>query len=82
MERVVLVPFWSPCATVPTGPSVLVRRGRGKACELCQGEGAVGRQWAHPQMGRTPGAAASGMASAVVGTALGAVAGLDCVPVR
>jgi len=70
---VVLVPFWSACATVPTGLSVMVRRGSGTSCEPFQGDGSVCRQWAHQQTGRPPGE----IASAVAGTALGAAAGDD-----
>src|SRR6266545_460012 len=73
----ILVPFLGACATVPTGPSVMVLPGGGKSFEQFQADDAVCRQWAYQQTGTTPGEAASGsgVASAVVGTALGAAAG-------
>lgn len=73
----VMVPFLGACATVPTGPSVMVLPGSGKPFEVFQADDAVCRQWAYQQTGTTPGEAASGsgLASAAVGTALGAAAG-------
>lgn len=73
----ILVPFLGACATVPTGPSVMVLPGSGKSFEQFQADDAACRQWAYQQTGTTPGEAASGsgVASAVVGTALGAAAG-------
>jgi len=72
-----LVPFLGACATVPTGPSVMVLPGSGKSFEQFQADDAMCRQWAYQQTGTTPGEAASGsgVTSAVVGTALGAAAG-------
>ncbi len=73
----ILVPVLGACATVPTGPSVMVLPGNGKSFEQFQADDAVCRQWASRQIGTTPGEAAtgSGVASAAVGTALGAAAG-------
>ncbi len=65
------------CATVPTGPSVMVLPGSGKSLEQFQVDDGICRQWAAQQTGTTPGEASSksGIASAAVGTALGAAAG-------
>lgn len=73
----ILVPLLSACATVPTGPSVMVLPGSGKSFEQFQADDTVCRQWAHQQTGTTPGesSSGSGIASAAVGTALGAAAG-------
>ena len=62
------------CATVPTGPSVLVLPGTGKAFEQFQADDAVCRQWALQQTGTTPNqaGATSTVTGAVVGTAVGA----------
>jgi hypothetical protein len=42
------------CATVPTGPSVMVLPGNGKNFEQFQVDNAVCRQWALRQTGTTP----------------------------
>lgn len=62
------------CATVPTGPSVLVLPGTGKSFERFQGDDALCRQWALQQTGTTPNraGAASTVTGAVVGTVVGA----------
>lgn len=66
------------CATVPTGPSVMVLPGTGKTFEQFRGDELGCRQFAEQQTG---GAAAreraneSAVTSAVVGSAIGAVAG-------
>src|SRR3970282_1803502 len=62
------------CATVPTGPSVLVLPGTGKNFEHFQADDAVCRQGALQQTGTTPtqAGAASTVTGAVVGTAVGA----------
>jgi hypothetical protein len=62
------------CATIPTGPSVMVLPGSGKAFEQFQLDDAACRQWALAQSGAAPGDAAtrSAVTSAVVGTAIGA----------
>src|SRR3990172_2958541 len=66
------------CATVPTGPSVLVLPGTGKNFEQFQVDDAVCRQWALQQTGTTPNraGAASTVTGAVVGTAVGAGVGV------
>lgn len=73
----ILVPLLDACATVPTGPSVMVLPGGGKSFEQFQGDDAMCRQWAYQQAGTTPGQAAneSGFTSALIGTVLGAAAG-------
>ena len=73
----ILVPLLGACATVPTGPSVMVLPGGGKSFEQFQGDDAMCRQWAYQQAGTTPGQAAneSGFTSALIGTVLGAAAG-------
>ena len=65
------------CATVPSGPSVMVLPGTGKSFDQFQGDDLVCRQWAAQQIGITPGQASAGsMASgAAIGTAVGAAAG-------
>ena len=62
------------CATVPTGPSVMVLPGSGKNFEQFQADDAVCRQWALQQTDTTPNEAgtASAVTSAAVGTVLGA----------
>ncbi len=62
------------CATIPTGPSVMVLPGSGKAFEQFQADDALCRQWALHQCGIAPGDAAmqSGVGSAVIGTVVGA----------
>jgi OmpA family protein len=72
-----LVPLLGACATVPSGPSVMVLPGSGKSFEEFQADDAVCRQWAFQRTGITPGQAASGsgITSAAVGTVLGAAAG-------
>jgi hypothetical protein len=66
------------CATVPTGPAVMVLPGTGKSFDAFRADDAVCRQFAHEQVGGlTPQQAASNTAAtgAVVGTAVGAAAG-------
>jgi OmpA family protein len=65
------------CATVPTGPSVMVLPGSGKSFEQFQVDDAMCRQWAQQQTGTTAGKASRDTAAtgAVVGTAVGAAAG-------
>src|SRR5262245_3050819 len=66
--------FATGCVTVPTGPSVMVLPGTGKAFEQFQADDALCRQWALPQRSMSPGDAStqSGVTSAVIGTILGA----------
>ena len=66
------------CATVPTGPSVLVLPGSAKSFEQFRADDYECRQYAGFQVnGTTPERAAeqSGVKSAAIGTAVGAVAG-------
>ena len=65
------------CATVPSGPSVMVLPGSTKTFEEFQQDDAVCRQWAQQQTGTTAGKASSNTTAtgAVVGTAVGAAAG-------
>ena len=65
------------CATVPTGPSVMVLPGSTKTFEQFQMDDAVCRQWAHEQTGTSAGKASSSTTAtgAVLGTAVGAAAG-------
>jgi OmpA family protein len=62
------------CATIPTGPSMMVLPGHGKSFEQFQADDSVCRNWANVQTGITPGEASaqSGITSAAVGTILGA----------
>ena len=70
----VLAALVSGCVTIPTGPSVMVLPGTGKAFEQFQVDDTSCREWALQQCGIAPGDAAtsSGVTSAVVGTVLGA----------
>jgi hypothetical protein len=73
----IVTPLLGACATVPTGPSVMVLPGGGKSFEQFQDDDAVCRQWANQQTGTTAGQAAneSGITSAAIGTVLGAALG-------
>ncbi|SEM14046.1 Glycine-zipper containing OmpA-like membrane domain-containing protein [Syntrophus gentianae] len=64
----------SGCATVPTGPSVMVLPPPNKPFEQFQAEDAVCRQWAAQQIGLSPQEAVNQnvAAGAIVGTAVGA----------
>ena len=64
----------SACATIPTGPSVMVLPGQGKTFEQFQTDDAVCWQWASAQAGTTPGQASTeaAVSSAALGTVLGA----------
>lgn len=75
---VVVVASLSACATVPTGPSVMVLPGDGKSFDQFRIDDAVCRQFAYEQAGGVSGQQAaqnSAVSSAVVGTAVGAAAG-------
>ncbi len=79
-HRLVVVPLalaLGACATVPTGPSVMVLPGSTKTFEQFQADDAMCRQWAHQQTGTTAGKASSNTTAtgAVAGTAIGAAAG-------
>ncbi len=62
------------CATIPTGPSVMVLPPPGKSFEQFQVDDAVCRQWAERQIGLSPQETANQNTAqgAVLGTALGA----------
>jgi hypothetical protein len=66
------------CATIPSGPSVLVLPGTGKSFDAFRADDLECRQFAHQQIGGAdPNQAAvdSGVASAAIGTVIGAAAG-------
>jgi len=64
------------CASLPTGPSVMVLPGTGKTFETFQGDVSVCRQWAADQSGVSTGSAGHpGVSGAAIGTVLGAAAG-------
>ncbi len=67
----------SGCATVPSGPSVMVLPGSGKNFEQFQMDDALCRQWASQQTGTTAEKAAtqSTVGGAAIGTLVGAAAG-------
>jgi hypothetical protein len=67
----------SGCATVPSGPSVLVLPGPGKPFEQFQNDDYVCRRWAEQQIGMSPQQAANENTAkgAVAGTVIGAGAG-------
>jgi hypothetical protein len=62
------------CATIPTGPSVMVWPGPGKPFEVFQSDDAACRQWASQQVGAQPGESAGKtlVSGAAIGTMLGA----------
>ena len=64
----------SACATIPTGPSVMVWPAPGKPLEVFQSEDAVCRQWASQQVGAQPSESANQTlaSGAAIGTILGA----------
>lgn len=72
-----LMGLLTACATVPTGPSVMVLPGAGKPFDLFQLEDAACRYHAQVQTGTTPGQQAtdSVVSGAAIGTLLGAGAG-------
>ena len=75
---VILLLVVSGCATIPTGPSVMVMPPPGKPFEQFQADDAICRQFAYEQVGGLTGQEAaqrSAVSSAVIGTALGAAAG-------
>jgi Glycine-zipper domain len=67
----------SACATVPTGPNVMVLPGAGKPFDQFQADDAVCQHYAQQQIGVAPGQAStqSTINSAALGTALGAATG-------
>jgi hypothetical protein len=75
----VIVSALSACATMPTGPSVMVLPGQGKTFDQFRADDAVCRQFAYQQVGGATGqqsAQKSAVTSAVIGTAIGAGSGL------
>ena len=62
------------CATIPTGPSVMVLPSPGKPFDVFQAEDNMCRQWAQQRIGLTPQQTANQntAAGAAVGTAIGA----------
>ena len=82
MRKAVLLPIaaglvLAACATVPTGPSVMVLPGSAKSFEQFQADDAVCRGWAAQQTGTTTGQVSteSMVGAATVGTVVGAAAG-------
>jgi hypothetical protein len=74
----ILVPLVGACATMPTGPGVMVLPGTGKSFEQFHADDLLCRQWGFQAIGMTtPGeaGAASAVTSAAVGTAVGAAGG-------
>lgn len=72
------VVFLPACATMPTGPSVMVLPGSGKTFDQFRIDDALCRQYANQQIGGVAGQQAaqqSAVTSAVIGTAIGAAAG-------
>jgi uncharacterized protein YcfJ len=69
------------CATIPTGPSVMVLPGAGKSFEQFQADDAICRQWASRQIGTAPQETANqttakgAVAGTVIGAGLGAAIG-------
>jgi hypothetical protein len=65
------------CASVPSGPSMMVLPGTGKSFEQFRGDDLTCRQWASGQVGITASQAGteSAVTGAVVGTVVGAAAG-------
>jgi hypothetical protein len=65
------------CATVPTGPSVMVLPGSSKTFEQFQADDAACRQWASQQTGTSAGKASTNATAtgAVAGTLIGGAAG-------
>ncbi len=73
-----LVTSLAACATIPTGPSVMVLPGTGKSFEQFRIDDALCRQFAYEQVGGVTAQQAAqnqAVSSAVIGTALGAAAG-------
>ena len=71
---VMLVLIIGGCATIPTGPTVMVMPPPGKSFDQFQYDDAVCRQWAAQQIGLSPQEVANQNTAtgAVVGTAVGA----------
>jgi hypothetical protein len=71
---IALVVVLAGCATLPTGPSVMVLPAPGKSFEQFQADDALCRQWARQQIGMSPQEAMNQntVTGAAVGTAVGA----------
>lgn len=70
--------FLAACASIPSGPSMMVLPGSGKTFDQFRGDDAYCKQYASEQVGgTTPNQAAvsSGAGTAAIGTGLGAAAG-------
>src|SRR5216110_1591307 len=67
---VFLIPFVGACATVPTGPSVMVLPGGGKTYERSHADDGTCRQWASQQTGTSPGQAATERGACLLGRPL------------
>lgn len=83
VEQVLLIVFGlvllSGCATMPTGPTVMVLPGPGKPFEVFQADEFACRQWAQQQIGGTSPSQTANQnlaTGAVVGTAVGAGLGV------
>jgi outer membrane lipoprotein SlyB len=75
---IVAIAAFAGCASVPTGPSVMVLPGTGKSFEQFRIDDAACRQFAYDQVGGSTGQQAAqdaAVTSAVIGTVLGAAAG-------
>src|SRR5215475_8301153 len=67
------LPLFAACATVPTGPTVMVLPGTGKPFEQFQVDDDLCRQWAFRQIGASGDSVGSSMVSgAAIGTVVGA----------
>jgi OmpA family protein len=77
MGMLILMPLLGACATMPTGPGVMVLPGAGRSLDQFHADDSVCRQWGFQAIGMTPGqaVASSAATSAAVGTAVGAAAG-------
>jgi hypothetical protein len=73
----VIMVLLSACATLPSGPNVMVLPGVGKPFDQFQVDDMVCRQYAQGQIGTTPeqGGTQKTVGGAVIGTLLGAAAG-------
>ena len=73
----VAVPLLGACATVPSGPSVMVLPGSGKPFEVFQADDDACRQWAFRQSGAGPNDVVGGntIGGATLGTLLGGALG-------
>ena len=74
---VVAIMLLTACATVPSGPSVMVLPGQGKPFDQFQADDYSCRQWAQQQTGATPSdvSTRNTVGGAAIGTLLGAAAG-------